>query len=88
MQKTCTSLETDNHASTSALSFFYMPDAVPGAQPTVWVECVVMAFLLVAGQDRVNASDAVSRVIRVTATDLSSDPSASQSPGLMGGTLS
>jgi len=30
----CTSLQTDNHASTPPLSFFYMPDALPAAQPT------------------------------------------------------
>jgi len=29
----CTSLQTDNHASTSPLSF-YRPDALPAAQPT------------------------------------------------------
>ena len=31
----CTSLQTDNHASTSLLKFFYRPDALPAAQPTV-----------------------------------------------------
>ena len=30
----CTSLQTDNHASTQSLSFFYRPDALPAAQPT------------------------------------------------------
>jgi len=30
----CTSLQTNNHASTSPLSFFYRPDALPAAQPT------------------------------------------------------
>ena len=30
----CTSLQPDNHASTSPLSFFYRPDALPAAQPT------------------------------------------------------
>jgi len=30
----CTSLQTDNHASTPPLMFFYRPDALPGAQPT------------------------------------------------------
>jgi len=30
----CTSLHTDNHASTSLL-VFYRPDALPAAQPTV-----------------------------------------------------
>jgi len=34
MQIICTSLQTDNHASTSSLNF-YRPDALPGAQPTV-----------------------------------------------------
>jgi len=29
----CTSLQTDNHASTT--KFFYRPDALPAAQPTV-----------------------------------------------------
>ena len=42
----CTSLQTDNHASTPPLSF-YRPDALPAAQPTVskhwrqWVSKVV-----------------------------------------------
>ena len=31
----CTSLQTDNHTSTPQLSFFYRPDALPAAQPTV-----------------------------------------------------
>jgi len=30
----CTSLQTDNHASTPPLNFFYRPDALPDAQPT------------------------------------------------------
>jgi len=30
----CTSLQTDNHASTTPLKFFYRPDALPAAQPT------------------------------------------------------
>jgi len=30
----CTSLQTNNHASTSPLSFFYRLDALPVAQPT------------------------------------------------------
>ena len=30
----CTSLQTDNHASTPPLSFFYRSDALPAAQPT------------------------------------------------------
>jgi len=33
MQTIYTSLQTDNHASTSPLSF-YRPDALPAAQPT------------------------------------------------------
>jgi len=34
MQIICTSLQTDNHVSTSPLEFFYRPDALPAAQPT------------------------------------------------------
>jgi len=34
MQMICTSLQTDNHASTSSLNF-YRPDAGLDAQPTV-----------------------------------------------------
>jgi len=34
MQIICTLLQTDNHASTSPLSF-YRPDALPAAQPTM-----------------------------------------------------
>jgi len=30
-----TSLQTDNHANTPPLSFFYRLDALPAAQPTV-----------------------------------------------------
>jgi len=30
----CISLQTDNHANTPPLSFFYRPDALPAAQPT------------------------------------------------------
>jgi len=30
----CTSLQTDNHASISPLSFCYRPDALPATQPT------------------------------------------------------
>ena len=33
MQIICTSLQTDNHASTSSLGF-YRPDALPATQPT------------------------------------------------------
>jgi len=33
MQITCTSLQTDNHASTTSFSF-YRSDALPDAQPT------------------------------------------------------
>jgi len=35
MQIICTSLQTNNHASTSPLSF-YRPDALPAAHPTAW----------------------------------------------------
>jgi len=35
MQITCTSLQTDNHTSTSALGFFYRPDALPDTDLTV-----------------------------------------------------
>jgi len=38
MQIICTSLQTDNHASTSPLSF-YMPDAFLAAQPTATKHC-------------------------------------------------
>jgi len=31
----CASLQTDNHASTTSLKFFYGPDALPDAQPTM-----------------------------------------------------
>jgi len=34
-QTICTSLQTYNHASTWSLKFFYKPDAVTDAQPTV-----------------------------------------------------
>jgi len=34
MQIICTSLQTDNHASTSSLSF-YRPEALSDVQPTV-----------------------------------------------------
>ena len=30
----CISLQTDNHATTPPLKFFYRPDALPAAQPT------------------------------------------------------
>jgi len=30
----CTSFQTDNHASTTPLKFFYRPDALPATQPT------------------------------------------------------
>ena len=39
----CTSLQTDNHASTPPL-FFYRPDALPAAQPTAskhWRHCSI-----------------------------------------------
>ena len=31
----CTSLQTDNHANTPPIKFFYRPDVLPAAQPTV-----------------------------------------------------
>ena len=40
MQIICTSLQTDNHASTSPLCF-YRPDALPTAQPTASKHCVL-----------------------------------------------
>jgi len=45
----CTSFQTDNHASTSPLEFFYRPDAFPAAQPTPLVgqqERLHLALLL------------------------------------------
>jgi len=44
MQITCISLQTDNHASTSPLSF-YRPDAFLAAQPTAskhWKQCTMI----------------------------------------------
>jgi len=41
MQIICTSLQTDNHASTSSLSF-YRPDALPAAQPTASKHCTAL----------------------------------------------
>ena len=38
MQIICISLQTDNHSSTSPLSF-YRPDALPATQPTVSKHC-------------------------------------------------
>jgi len=35
MQTICTSLQTDNHINISSLKFFFKPDALPDAQPTV-----------------------------------------------------
>jgi len=35
----CTSLQTDNHASTPPLCF-YRPDAIPAAQPTASKHCM------------------------------------------------
>jgi len=40
MQIICTLLQTDNHASTSPLSF-YRPDDFPAAQPTASKHCMV-----------------------------------------------
>jgi len=47
MQIVCTSLQTDNHASTSPLSS-YRPDAFPAAQPTAskhWRQVCVPKFI-------------------------------------------
>jgi len=44
MQIICTSHKTDNHASTSPLSF-YRPDALPAAQPTAskhWMQITII----------------------------------------------
>jgi len=41
MQIICTSLQTDNHASTSPLSF-YRPDALHAAQPTASKHCTAL----------------------------------------------
>ena len=35
MQVICTSLQTDNHTNTSSLKFFYVPGALPAAEPTL-----------------------------------------------------
>ena len=35
----CVSLQTDNHAITPQLKFFYRPDALPAAQPTASKHC-------------------------------------------------
>ena len=60
----CTSLQTDNHASTPPLSFFYRPDALPAAQPTaskhywrheliiyIFVVCTALRWACLAGRD-------------------------------------
>ena len=36
----CTSLQTDNHASTPPLPVFYRPDALPAAQPTTFCKAL------------------------------------------------
>jgi len=38
MQMLCTSIQTDNHASTSSLNF-YRPHGLPTSQPTVSMHC-------------------------------------------------
>ena len=43
----CTSLQTDNHASTPPLSFFYRPDALPAAQPTASKHYIVAKYYYV-----------------------------------------
>ena len=48
----CTSLQTDNHASTSPLSF-YRPDALPAAQPTAsrhWRQCHTDKIIIIIMQ--------------------------------------
>jgi len=52
MQTICTSLQTDNHASTLSL-IFYRPDALPDTQPTVskyWRHCLPEPKALLALQ--------------------------------------
>jgi len=41
----CISIQTDNNASTSPLSF-YRPDALPAAQPTAWKHCFLLNWKL------------------------------------------
>ena len=46
----CISLQTDNHASTPPLKFFYRPDALPAAQPTASKHCrhnQIMTYTLI-----------------------------------------
>jgi len=40
----CISLQTDNHASTPPLTFFYWPDALPAAQPTASKHWLLFMF--------------------------------------------
>ena len=42
----CTSIQTDNHASTPPLSF-YRPDALPVAQPTSSVKALKALFVII-----------------------------------------
>ena len=49
--KVCTSLQTDNHASTPPLSF-YRPDALPAAQPTALKYCFIL--YIVSKQDHLS----------------------------------
>ena len=51
----CTSLQTDNHASTPLLKFFYRPDALPVTQPTAskhWRFC--QGTILIIGNESVS----------------------------------
>jgi len=51
MQSICTSVQTDNYASTSPLSF-YRPDFLPVAQPTAskhWRHSALMALMFCKG---------------------------------------
>ena len=50
MQIICTSLQTDNHTSTSPLSF-YRPDALPATQPTAWkhLTSIILSLMYILG---------------------------------------
>jgi len=43
----CTSLQTDNHASTHHSVFFHRPDALPAAQPCQSTEGIIKFKLMV-----------------------------------------
>ena len=44
VQIICTSLQTDNHSSTSPLSFYKL-DALPAVQPTACTNCKYMKYI-------------------------------------------